>query len=80
MKRFLTFLALGFLSFSCFAQDQKTITGTLRDESTGNPIPSATVTIKGSKAATGTDANGTFRLLTNAANPTLIFTSVGYDP
>ncbi len=80
MKQFLTFLALGFLSLSCFAQDQKAITGTLRDESTGNPIPSATVTIKGSKAATGTDANGTFRLLTNAANPTLIFTSVGYDP
>lgn len=80
MKRFLNFLLVSALSFSCFAQEQKTITGALRDETTGNPIPSATVSVKGTKTATGTDANGSFRLRTNVANPTLIVTSVGYDP
>ncbi|MDQ6843570.1 MAG: SusC/RagA family TonB-linked outer membrane protein [Bacteroidota bacterium] len=80
MIRFLAFLLLTSFSLTCLAQGQKTITGTLRDEATGNPIPSATVSIKGTKQAVGTDANGNFRLHTNSANPVLIFTSVGYEP
>ena len=80
MKRFLSFWWLAALSLTCFAQEQKTITGTIRDEATGNSIPSVTVAVKGTKVAVGTDANGTFRIRTNNANPTLVFTSVGYEP
>ena len=80
MKRFLTFVWLTAFSLTCFAQAQKTITGTLRDETTGNPIPSATVTIKGTKTATGTDANGNFTFRSGASSPTLVVTSVGYEP
>ena len=80
MKRFLTFLMLTAFSMACFAQEQKTISGTLRDESTGTPVPSATVTVKGTKNATGTDANGNFTIRSSAANPTLVVTSVGYEP
>lgn len=79
MKRFITFLLLSAFSLSCFAQEQKTISGTLRDEATGTPIPSATIAVKGTKTATGTDANGNFRLRSNSANPSLIVTSVGYE-
>lgn len=78
MKQFLTFFLLTAFSFACFAQEQKAITGTLRDETTGNPIPSATVSVKGTKAATTTDASGYFRLRTTMNNPTLLVTSVGY--
>ncbi len=80
MRLFLNFLCLIAFSFTCFAQEQKTITGTLRDETTGNPIPSATVSVNGAKVATSTDALGNFRISTNVANPTLTFTSVGYEP
>jgi iron complex outermembrane recepter protein len=80
MIRLSACLWLAVFSLTCFAQEQKTITGTLRDETTGNSIPSATVSIKGTKLAVGTDANGNFRIRTTTANPTLIFTSVGYEP
>jgi iron complex outermembrane receptor protein len=79
MKQFLTFLFLAIFSFTSFAQEQKTITGTLRNEATGNPIPSVTVAVKGTTSATTTDPNGNFVIKTNAANPTLVFTSVGYE-
>jgi iron complex outermembrane receptor protein len=80
MKQFLTFLLLAAFSFTGFAQEQKTITGTLRNETTGNPIPFVTVAVKGTTAATTTDADGNFTISTTAANPTLVFTSVGFDP
>jgi len=80
MKKFLTFLFLAAFSFTCFAQEQKTITGTLRNEATGNPVPSVTVVVKGTRNATTTDADGNFVIRTNVANPTLVFTSVGYEP
>ena len=79
MLRFLTFVWLTAFSLTCFAQEQKIITGTLRDES-DNPLPSITVTVKGTKTGTSTDANGNFRTRANSANPTLIFTSVGFEP
>jgi iron complex outermembrane receptor protein len=80
MKQFFTFMLLSIFSFTGFAQEQKTITGTLRDVATGNPIPSVTVTVKGTTTATTTDPNGNFMIRTTTANPTLVFTSVGYEP
>ncbi|MEP7231402.1 MAG: SusC/RagA family TonB-linked outer membrane protein [Ginsengibacter sp.] len=80
MRRFLPLLLLIFLSVAVFAQEQKTIIGTLTDDASGKAIPSATVTIKGTNIATTTDPNGNFRIRTNIANPTFVFTSVGYDP
>ncbi|MEO8763417.1 MAG: SusC/RagA family TonB-linked outer membrane protein [Ginsengibacter sp.] len=80
MIRSLAILWLTCLSLTSFAQEQKTITGTLRDEASGNSIPSGTVSVKGTKLAVGTDVNGSFRIRTSTNNPTLIFTSVGYEP
>lgn len=79
MKRFLAFLFIAFFSLGSFAQAQKTITGTLIDNGTGKAIPSATVTIKGSSTSTTTDPNGNFLIRTTVANPTLVFSSVGYE-
>ena len=61
IKRFLFsfLLALGCGLFS-FAQ-QKEISGTVSSED-GAPLAGATVTVKGSKIATSTGANGSFKL------------------
>jgi len=64
------------LSTQAFAQARKTITGTIADEKTG-PLPGATVTEKGTKNATTTDANGFFTLSVGV-NATLVITAVGY--
>ncbi len=80
VKKFLTFLFFAAFSLGVYAQEQKTIIGTLTDDATGKTVPSATVTIKGTNTATTTDPNGNFRIRTNIAKPTLVFTSVGYDP
>ncbi|MBW8686740.1 TonB-dependent receptor [Chitinophaga rhizophila] len=61
------------------AQQQQTITGTVTDKTTGNPLPGVTVSVKGSLAGTITDGSGNFRYNTTKPFPvTLIFSSVGY--
>ena len=44
----------------------------------GLPIQSITVTVKGTKVATQTGADGTFQIEVSKANSTLVFTGVGY--
>ncbi|MEO6452508.1 MAG: TonB-dependent receptor [Ginsengibacter sp.] len=54
------------------------VTGTVNNAS-GDPLPAASVIVKGSKQGTSTDVNGSFSL--NVANPnsTLVISSSGYD-
>src|SRR5688500_13088473 len=46
---------------------------------TGEPVPSASVVIKGTRTGTSTDNNGNFSLNVANRNATLIITSSGYD-
>ncbi|TWW00363.1 TonB-dependent receptor [Chitinophaga pinensis] len=67
------------LSSVVYGQQQQTITGTVTDKTTGNPLPGVTVSVKGSLAGTITDGSGNFRYNTSKSFPlTLIFSSVGY--
>lgn len=68
----LSVLMLSLLSISAFAQ--KTITGTVRENSA--PVPGVTVAVKGTTKITQTNAEGKFSI---SANPTdfLVFTMVG---
>ncbi|MEO6253146.1 MAG: SusC/RagA family TonB-linked outer membrane protein [Ferruginibacter sp.] len=67
-----TMILLSLASFS-----QNAVTGKVTDSKDGSPVVGATVTIKGSKTATQTATDGTYRI--NApANATLVFTSVGF--
>jgi iron complex outermembrane receptor protein len=59
-----------------FAQ-QKTITGQVKDVN-GNPLRGATVSVKGSRTGTQTDANGTFSLSVDNTASTLVISSVGF--
>ncbi len=70
----LLFLCMG-LSFVAFSQ--KTITGTITDES-GEPLIGATVQVKGTSIGTVTDLDGKYGLNVPASARTLVISFIGY--
>ena len=55
----------------------KVISGKITDAG-GNPVQGATVSVKGSKSGTSTDASGNFKVTVPSATSTLVVSSVGY--
>ena len=79
IKRLIWTLLLPLLALTTQAQE-RTITGAIVDQSTGQPLSGVTVMIKGDpKSAVVTDNTGTFTLRTAVAKATLQFTYVGYE-
>ncbi len=77
MRKLFSLLA-GFVLFIGTTQAQnRTISGKVTDGS-GNPIPKASVAIKGSDGGTSTDNNGTFKISVPNTAKFLIVSSVGY--
>ena len=75
VKLFFTVLAL---SLCALAYGQNiTVKGTVSDASTGEPVPFASLMLKGTMTGTSTDANGEYSISV-PANGTLVFSSVGY--
>lgn len=66
-----------FLSVNVALAQNKTVTGKVTD-SKGDPVPSATVTAKGTKNSTTTAADGSFRISVPSATSTLVISSVGF--
>lgn len=66
-------------SFSLAFAQNRTLTGVVSDQS-GAVLASATVTVKGSKIATVTDANGSFRLSVPSSARVLVISYVGAQP
>lgn len=61
------------------AQTTSTITGTVREQGSGNVMPGVTVAVKGAGSGTITGSGGAFTLRTTHAFPlTLVFSYVGY--
>ena len=75
LRVFLFSTLLIFFTASGFSQSKK-VAGKVVDE-TGNGIANVTVTVKGNKLATQTDAEGNYSL-DAAENAILVFSSVGY--
>ena len=69
-------LASAFVFQVSFAQ--QTVSGTVFDES-GQPLPGATVLVKGTSTATSADFDGNFTIPASEGE-TLIFSYVGYNP
>src|SRR6476646_10808403 len=68
-----------FLSLSnSFAQTQ-TITGKINNSDNQEPVPAASVLIKGSTRGTYTDNHGNFKLTVQSFPVTLIVSSVGFE-
>lgn len=61
-----------------FAQVKRTITGVVRGTD-GNPIPYATVQIKGAKQGTAADETGMYAVIIDNPNTVLVFSSVGFS-
>ncbi len=79
-KKIPKILAVAFLYmlFALPAWAQNAITGSVTDSKTGAGIPNVTVSVKGTRVSTQTDASGSFRINAPANATTLVFTSVGY--
>lgn len=72
----LTMLSLFVIANVSLAQT-RTVTGKVTD-SKGEAVPSATVTVKGTKTSTTTAADGAFRLVVPSGATTLVISSVGF--
>lgn len=71
-------LALLFIPVSAFAQSQRTVTGTVSDE-TGEPLIGATVQVVGTSVGTATDFDGNYTLKVPATGKQLHVSYVGYN-
>ena len=78
MKKVRIFLLLMLLTVAstAFAQSVK-VSGVVTDASNGEPLPFASVVLKGTGTGTMTDLNGGYSI-TVPSNGTLVFSSIGY--
>ena len=81
MKKFLH-LKVCFIVLFCFPMimmAQGTISGTVTEASSNQPLPGANVIVKGTTTGTITDFDGNFSLDVNAFPVVLVVSSVGFD-
>lgn len=76
LRFFVSLLMALSLGITGFAQTS-TVTGIVSDNSTSKSLEGVTVTVKGTKATTTTNAKGSF-IISVPANATLVFSYVGY--
>jgi TonB-dependent starch-binding outer membrane protein SusC len=79
MRKLLALLGGLLLFYSGLLAQTRTITGKVTDDN-GNPIPNASVLIKGSTTGTTTDTEGNFTITVPASARALVITSVGMAP
>jgi len=76
-RRFLILLALTMYCGLTYGQGL-TVSGTITDGTSGDPLPGVTILVKGTIIGTTTDINGRYTLQTEA-NAILVFSFVGYS-
>lgn len=77
-KGLLTVFACLFVFTNASFAQARTVKGKITD-SKGDPVPSATVTVKGTSTSTTTAVDGSFTINTLATAKTLVISSVGFD-
>ncbi len=73
----ITFLLCAILQF--VNAQERTVTGVVHDESTNDPIPGASVLVKGTNSGTITDVNGNFSIVVNDGATVLQISFIGMD-
>ena len=73
----IVFLLLLMSNAILLAQGRRTITGVVNDNN-GKPVPSATVSVKGTTQSVVTDENGRYSITVDNGNAVLVFSSVSY--
>src|SRR5688572_11105164 len=76
-NRLVLLLLLLLCATQIFAQGGRTITGVVNDNA-GLPVPSATVTVKGTKQSTVTDAGGRYSIAVPGDNAVLVFSAISF--
>lgn len=76
MKKFILLVLAAFVCTSAFAQTK--ITGKVTSTADGQPIPFASVVVKGTMTGIATSDDGTYTLDKVPANATLEFSSIGF--
>lgn len=61
-----------------FAQQQKTVTGKITDNESGEPLPGVNILVKGTGTGTTTNLDGDYRLGDLSPEDVLVFTFIGY--
>src|ERR1700685_2384521 len=77
MRKLLFFLSCMFLLIGGASAQNRVVTGKVTDAG-GNPIPSASVVIKGTKRGTNTGQDGSFKLNVPPSARTLVVSSIGF--
>ncbi|MDE3236911.1 MAG: TonB-dependent receptor [Bacteroidota bacterium] len=77
MRKFIALLLCLLVSVSQLLAQTRTITGKITDEK-GNPIPNATVVVKGTSKGVATSPDGSFSITVAAGAKALVISSVGY--
>lgn len=78
LRKLLLFFVLIGLQSSMMAQE-RTVRGTVRDQSTSEPLVGVSVVLNGTNQATSTGSDGSFTLgLPSGGQATLVFTYIGY--
>jgi TonB-linked SusC/RagA family outer membrane protein len=83
MKRKGIIFGLGYLlllsfTFTAYGQN-KTVSGTVTDASTGQTLPGVNILVKGTTQGTATDAEGKYSLNVPSLQDTLVFSYIGYE-
>jgi iron complex outermembrane receptor protein len=75
----LVFMLLCVFSVHAFGQ-QVTVSGTITDRSSGEPLPGVNVVVSGTTSGISSDSNGKYSLSVPGGNVKLIFSFIGYNP
>ncbi|MBB2144508.1 SusC/RagA family TonB-linked outer membrane protein [Pedobacter sp. LMG 31464] len=79
MKKFLLLFCVLAMGINIAKAQTRQITGKVTEKATGATIPGVGVTIKGTKVATSTDANGVYKLtIPSSGTIVLVFKSIGF--
>ena len=79
MRKLLFFLSCMFLLIGGASAQNRVVTGKVTDAG-GNPIPSASVVIKGTKRGTNTGQDGSFKISVPPSATALVISSIGFAP
>ncbi len=72
------FLMLCFTLAWSFSQAQQSVSGTVKDKTTGDLLPGVNVVVKGTATGTITDADGKYLVEVPSSETVLVFSFVGY--
>jgi TonB-linked SusC/RagA family outer membrane protein len=79
MRKLLFFLSWMFLLIGGASAQNRVVSGKVTDAG-GNPIPSASVVIKGTKRGTNTGQDGSFKISVPPSATALVVSSIGFAP